>query len=203
MAGYVRAADREEQLLAAAKTVLVRDGYQALTLRTIAKEAGIGLSTLQYVFRSRADLVRALVDRVTEDAGFRTPAFPSSGLRSALVEVAAWYGEAVLADPGMRELVRADFAAGLTRHGPAPQDYPAGRPLFEGIAAGIVQHVHEDGAEQWSVPWQTVAALCSSGFAGLTYVYLRAGDLAEYRQTVAHLIDATVALADPRPRSAQ
>lgn len=203
MAGYVRAAERQERLLEAAKTVLVRDGYQALTLRTVANEAGIGLSTLQYVFRSRADLVGALVDKVAEDAGFRRPAFPSSGLRSALVDLAAWYGEAVLADPGMRELVRADFAAGLTRHGPAPQDYPAGRPLFEGITTGIVEHSHDAGAEQWAVPWQTVAALCGSGFTGLTYVYLRSGDLADYRQTVAHLIDAVVALADPRPRSAQ
>ena len=76
MAGYVRAAEREAQLLEAAKTVLVRDGYQALTLRTVAREAGIGLSTLQYVFRTRADLVQALVDKVTEDAGFRRPAFP-------------------------------------------------------------------------------------------------------------------------------
>lgn len=202
MAGYVRAAEREEQLLEAAKTVLVRDGYQALTLRTVAKEAGIGLSTLQYVFRSRAELVRALVDKVTQDAGFRRPAFPGSGLRAALVDVAGWYGNAVLADPGMRELVRADFAAGLTRHGPTPEDYPAGRPLFEGIATGIVQHLHDEGTEQWAVPWQTVAALCGSGFAGLTYVYLRTGDLADYRQTVGHLIDATVALADPRPRSA-
>jgi AcrR family transcriptional regulator len=202
MAGYVRAAEREAQLLAAAKTVLVRDGYQALTLRTVAKEAGIGLSTLQYVFRTRADLVQALVDKVTEDAGFRRPAFPVGGLRSTLADVAEWYGRAVLSDPGMRELLRADYSAGLSRHGPEPEDYPAGRPLFEGIATDIIQHLHDDGPERWAVPWQTVAALAGSGFAGLTYGYLRTGDLAYYQDTVAHLIDATVALADPRPRSA-
>ncbi len=82
MARYVRAAQREAQLLEAATTVLVRDGYPALTLRAVAREAGVGLSTVQYVFHTRADLVQALIGKVTEDAGFPSTADAAGGIRA-------------------------------------------------------------------------------------------------------------------------
>ena len=201
MARYVRAAVREAQLLDAAKTVLVRDGYPALTLRAVAREAGVGLSTVQYVFHTRADLVQALIGKVTEDAGFRRPTLDAVGLRQALVELADWYGEAVLSDPGLRELLRADFAAGLAGPAQSSEDRRMDRPMFEHSAARIMRRLHDEDPDQWSASWQSLAAVCSSGFAGLTYVFLHTGDLAYYRESAGHLIDAIVALANPEPRS--
>ena len=201
MARYVRAAEREAQLLEAAKTVMVRDGYPALTLRAVAREAGVGLSTVQYVFHTRADLLQALIGKVTEDAGYRRPTFATVGLHQALAELADWYGEAVLCDPGLRELLRADFAAGIAGPGRPTEDREADRPMFEHLAARMMRDLHDEGPEQWSASWQSLAAVCSSGFAGLTYVFLHTGDLAYYRESAGHLIDAIVALANPEPQS--
>ena len=51
------------QLLDAAETILVRDGADALTLREVAKEAGITLGNLQYYFPTRAKLLEAIFER--------------------------------------------------------------------------------------------------------------------------------------------
>ena len=44
----------------ACKTVLIDKGYTQFSLRNIAREAGIHLSNLQYYFRTREELIKAL-----------------------------------------------------------------------------------------------------------------------------------------------
>lgn len=50
---YVKAAERHEQIVAAAIRVLSKVGVPGTTLRAVAAEAGIPLGTLHYVFPSR------------------------------------------------------------------------------------------------------------------------------------------------------
>jgi len=52
------------RLLAAAKRVLFRDGFKALTFETIAREAGENPALIRYHFGSKAGLLTALVDAV-------------------------------------------------------------------------------------------------------------------------------------------
>ncbi|HYO17498.1 MAG TPA: TetR family transcriptional regulator, partial [Dermatophilaceae bacterium] len=106
MAGYVRAAQRREQLLDAAVEVLVREGLDELTLRDVATEAGVRLSTLQYIFPSRSDLVSALTGRVLARAGLGEFATGSEGLAVELQRVVDWYTTDFLAEPAILELVR-------------------------------------------------------------------------------------------------
>lgn len=54
---------RRETILAAATTVLARDGAHGFRLRAVAAEAGLGLSHVQYYFTSLETLLSALVDR--------------------------------------------------------------------------------------------------------------------------------------------
>jgi AcrR family transcriptional regulator len=54
---------RREAILAAATTVLARDGAHGFRLRAVAVEAGLGLSHVQYYFSSLEALLGALVDR--------------------------------------------------------------------------------------------------------------------------------------------
>lgn len=56
-----KGANRRAAILAEARTVLVRDGYDALVLRSIADALDIKLGNLQYYFRTREDLVEAVV----------------------------------------------------------------------------------------------------------------------------------------------
>jgi len=52
---------RRTEILAVARTLLVRDGYDRFVLRTIAERVGMTLGNLQYYFASRDELLVALV----------------------------------------------------------------------------------------------------------------------------------------------
>jgi len=54
---------RSEEILDAAATLLVEDGYAQLSTRKIAARAGIRPGNLQYYYRTKQDVVRALLDR--------------------------------------------------------------------------------------------------------------------------------------------
>lgn len=57
------------RLLDAAATVVRRDGAQALTLDAVAKQAAVSKGGLLYHFKSKHDLVAAMIDRWLADFG--------------------------------------------------------------------------------------------------------------------------------------
>lgn len=202
MAAYVRAADREQQLLAAANRVLVRDGFAGLTLRTVAAEADVRLSTLQYIFPTRAQLLQALTNKVLQDCGFSDHRGGVRGLRVELQDLVDWFSDQVLTDPGMRELLRAEFVANINRTTPVAEDYPVGEPILERVIDPWLKRMADDGPETFGVATRDVADLLTIGFAGLTYNFLMDGDVRLYRRESRVLVAAAVALADPQPKQA-
>ena len=67
-AARVPADVRREQLLDAALTVIVRDGYDAVTIDAIATEAGVTRPVVYGVFTDLRDLLTTLLDRQQERA---------------------------------------------------------------------------------------------------------------------------------------
>ena len=59
---YVSSAVRRRQIVLAARLVVERDGLAHASLRAVADEAGIALSTLQHVFKTREALFGAVVE---------------------------------------------------------------------------------------------------------------------------------------------
>ncbi|MBG0821526.1 TetR/AcrR family transcriptional regulator [Planomonospora sp. ID91781] len=59
-----KGSNRREELLDVTERVLVDRGNAELSLRTVAAEAGVRLGHLQHYFRTRADLVQAVLARV-------------------------------------------------------------------------------------------------------------------------------------------
>lgn len=53
---------RAEEILRAARGVLIAEGYPALTTRKVAQRVGIRQSNVQYYFPTKVDLVRALFE---------------------------------------------------------------------------------------------------------------------------------------------
>ena len=64
IAGSDKGQDRIAQILAATQTILIRDGYARLSLRSIAGECGISVGNLNYYFSRKSELLRALIDAV-------------------------------------------------------------------------------------------------------------------------------------------
>src|SRR6188472_3736196 len=63
---YVKADVRRGQLVAAARRVLEREGMAGGTLRAVAAEAGVPLGTVHYVFPSKEQLLRAVLEDVIQ-----------------------------------------------------------------------------------------------------------------------------------------
>lgn len=63
--------DRIAEIIEAAADVFTREGYSELTLRRVAKDVGIRLSTVQYYFESKelllASLLKTRIDRYRDD----------------------------------------------------------------------------------------------------------------------------------------
>lgn len=57
-----RGQHRVDEILHAARAVLVEDGYAALTTRKVAERVGVRQSNVQYYFPAKVDLVRALFE---------------------------------------------------------------------------------------------------------------------------------------------
>jgi AcrR family transcriptional regulator len=55
---------RREQLVAAALAVALREGVEAVTIRSVAREAGVRPGVIHYVFRDKHEMLAALSRRV-------------------------------------------------------------------------------------------------------------------------------------------
>lgn len=59
------------RLAEAAVTVVARDGFDVLSVRTVAREAGVAAGTVQYHFPTRARLLQAAFDHTVETISAR------------------------------------------------------------------------------------------------------------------------------------
>lgn len=86
---YVESAVRSRQIIAAARVVITRDGVAATTVRAVALEAAIPLGTLQYVFPTKQQLLRAVIEDLVEELASK---LQSSVPRGADPEYAVGHG---------------------------------------------------------------------------------------------------------------
>jgi len=110
----------DARILAAAFRRLTREGYAALRMRDIARDAGVNHALINYHFRSKDQLVIAVLDHANQrlldrqsrmyaaPGGFaekwaKAREFYRSDLASGFVRVQAELWAASLSDPGLRE----------------------------------------------------------------------------------------------------
>lgn len=58
-----RLTGKAEEILDVAMALLVERGYSNLSFRSVAASAGVGIGNLQHYFPTRADLIRAMLER--------------------------------------------------------------------------------------------------------------------------------------------
>ena len=64
IAGYTKGHETRETILRTALALLIEEGWHAMTMRRVANVCGIKFGNLTYHYRTREDLVRALLDAV-------------------------------------------------------------------------------------------------------------------------------------------
>ncbi|WP_322754197.1 TetR/AcrR family transcriptional regulator [Frankia sp. Cas3] len=63
----------ETEILDAAQLLVERDGLESLSMPLLARQLGAGVTSIYWYFRSKADLLEALVDRLAGDFFDRLP----------------------------------------------------------------------------------------------------------------------------------
>lgn len=97
------------QILAAARRLIDRDGWQKLTIRGLAAELDVGVTTLYHHVRDKEDLLVQLLNEYAEQVG--RPRLPSDP-RDRIVAVATTIHDNLAAWPWAVEVLTADDLLG-------------------------------------------------------------------------------------------
>jgi AcrR family transcriptional regulator len=73
-----RASDKRERLLEAGRCLIHRQGFRHTTLADIARESGVPLGNVYYYFRTKDELLDAVVQRLGEEFRERAAAMESA-----------------------------------------------------------------------------------------------------------------------------
>lgn len=117
------------QILAAARQIIDRDGWEKLTIRRLAAEVGVGAMTLYHHVRDREDLLVQLLSEHVEQAP--RPVLPSSP-RDRVVVAATAMHDALAAWPWAAEVVTTDGFVGRLSD--------SALWMVEAIVAGAIDH---------------------------------------------------------------
>jgi AcrR family transcriptional regulator len=148
--------DTRAELLDAASTVIRRDGPQALTLDAVAAKAGVSKGGLLYHFKSKRELLDALVTRWMDDFERDIDAapgsFPERYVRASDGAKAEEAGllAALVADPGVLTAVRERHAAWQDRiatEGGDPVDATVARLAADGLWLADLLGIAPPGGE--------------------------------------------------------
>jgi AcrR family transcriptional regulator len=93
------------QILAAARQIIDRDGWEKLTIRRLAAEVGVGTMTLYHHVRDREDLLVQLINDIADQTAF--PDLPSRP-RDRIVVAAAAIHDGLAAHPWATEIIATD-----------------------------------------------------------------------------------------------
>jgi AcrR family transcriptional regulator len=198
---YVKAAERQEQIVAAAIRVLSDVGVPGTTLRAVAAEAGIPLGTLHYVFPSKDQMLRAVIVAVIDEvvATVHDSLQLDRGLAHALGHgVTAFWDALVEGDVGVQVMqyelamysVRNEGSEGLAR-----LQYDR----YTALVTEFCEQAANAAGERCAVDFATLGRLGLAMLDGLIIQYVAGRDGRRARRDLDRGIQMLVTLADPQP----
>ena len=194
---YVAAAQRREQMVAAARVVLARDGVASTSLRAVAAEAGVPLGTMQYAFRSKELLLRAVIEDVVAEIAdvLKHTADREQGLAHAIRQgLTTFWSELVQGHVGL-QMMQYELAL-YSQRTPGQEDLA--RRQYESYAAAVAEWCQasaEAAGETCALAFDQLARLVVGGIDGLILQGLCAPDEARSRSDVAALAEMIIGAA--------
>jgi len=195
----VKAAERRRQFVAAARTVLSRDGVAGTTLRAVATEAGVSIGTLYYIFPAKEQMITAVLEDVREEVSAVFQAAEThAGLEHALRHGLDNYWKQLVVNDPHQALMRHELFAYTLR---TPGQEHLGRWQIEGytrIVAEWCQQAASIAGEVCAVSFETLARALVGSVMGLVLEFLSDQDRARSERDLQTLTDMLVLLAAPR-----
>lgn len=202
---YIRAAERETQIVAAAIRVLGDVGVAGTTLRAVAAEAEVPLGTLHYVFPSRDLLLRAVIAAVIDDAltAVRAGLDVDRGVAHAMrTGVTSFWTKLVESDIGI-QIMQYELELYSAR-----SEGPGGLAQLQfeqytSLITDVFERAAVAAGERCAVDYSTLARLSLAMVDGLILQFIASPDPARARRDLDRAVDMVVTLADPRPVTAR
>ncbi|CAJ1498977.1 TetR/AcrR family transcriptional regulator [[Mycobacterium] holstebronense] len=198
---YIKATEREGQIVAAAMRVLRDVGVAGTTLRGVAAEAGIPLGTLHYVFPSKDLLLRAVIAAVMDDVvdAVRADLQLDRGVAHALRQgVTNFWTTLVESDTGLQIMqyelamysVRSEGSGGL-----AQLQYER----YTALVTEFCSQAAQAAGERCAVDFDSLGRLALALVDGLIVQYVTNPDSERARRDLDRAVDMVVRFADPQP----
>jgi len=190
---------RRAELIAAAITVIARDGLAAATTRAIVAEAGMPLGAFHYVFASRDELLERVIESVTDEERLAAWLGVESGgdIRTVLAQGLDAYLRLLETDPS-RELALLEVAVHAQRHN--PDAARAQWRTYQQAMIASLEHAARVAGVTWNTPVDEVAHSFISALDGLTLTWLGDRDSVAARRHIDFLSAAFAALTTPRQK---
>lgn len=165
---YVEASVRRQQLVVAARSALARDGVARTSLRAVAAEAGVPLGTLQYVFPSKEQLLRAVIeDVVLEIADVLKQTDLDQGLAHAIRQgVETFWAQLVEGNTGL-QLMQYELTMYALRTAGQEELARWQYERYSSVVADWCQQAALNAGETCAVPFARLGRLVVAGIDGL------------------------------------
>lgn len=195
---YVRAAEREEQIVAATLRALRTTGVAGLTLRAVATEAGVALGTLHYVFPTKEQLLRSVINTVIRDlaAVLRANVDLERGLEHALRQSMKNYWGHLVETDTHGQIMQYELTTYSLR-----SDNNLARSQYDSyvsVASDLFKQAAAAAEETCSVGFEELARLSVAGADGLILQYLAHPDHTRAMIDLERLVTMLCFLADPQ-----
>lgn len=198
---YVEAAVRSRQLVAAARTVMSREGVAHTSLRTVAAEGGVSLGTLQYVYPSKELLLRAVIEDVADEIAsvLHNAVELGSGLEHAIRQGVTNFWSQLVAEQSDLQLMQYELTTYALRtpgqEGLARWQYDR----YASIVAAWCQEAAASAGETCAVPFAQLGRVLVAAVDGLILQHVCDPDPTRSSEDLDAVIEMLVALAGVRP----
>jgi len=202
---YVEASVRSKQLVAAAQAVLIRDGVGRLTLRAVAKEAGVLLGTVTYVFPSKEMLLRAVIEDVVAGiaevlkSSLKSSADTGRGLEHAIRDGAQRFWTTLVEDQEGLQIIQYELTIYALRTPGLESMARWQYDRYARIVAAWCQEAASSAGETCAVPFDTLARVLVAAVDGLILQYVCDPDVTRVQEDLRAVIEMVISLASPAP----
>jgi AcrR family transcriptional regulator len=157
------------RIATAARSLLDKEGTEAVTMRRVAKAVGVTPMAIYRHYSDRASLLNALADEGFEELTALLAGKKFSGsIEGQLTKMVEIYLEHALQKPRLFELMFLRPREGARRY---PRDFKAGRSPTANLMAAVVQRAIDSGYFRNDDAWEIVFAMGALSH-GLIMLYL-------------------------------
>jgi AcrR family transcriptional regulator len=192
----VQAAEHRSAIVAATIRLMVREGIGAASTRRVAGEAGVAQATIHYVFGTKTELYRAVIEMVTSNL--------IRAVEAGLAPHPHWSEDVAVASRAVWDVVEADRSTALllveltayALRDPDLRDLAEGLyDSYQQLAENAVGVLVERSNQELRIPVDQVARLVVAGLNGLVLSFLVHGDRERSRRDLENLVDSLTAVA--------